>query len=314
MNYLITGASGFIGKRLIRLLLAAGNTVNYSARKRAAEIDTQAAYHCWDVNSAPPLECMGRLDAIIHLAGEPVAQRWSPEVKRRIHDSRVLGTRYLVDGIAKLKYRPKILVSASAIGYYGATGNRAVTEQDGPAKNDFLAEVCLSWEHEAQRARDFGVRVVTPRISVVLGRDGGALPKMLTPFRLGLGGTLGSGSQWMSWIHLDDITSMLRWAAENDSVTGAINAASPNPVTNAEFTRTLASVLHRPALLRVPKMALRLAMGEVADHATASMRVLPAVAQELGFPFRYPDLRDALQNILANIDTRAHRPPHPTAA
>lgn len=295
---MITGATGFIGQRLVDLLLSAGNSVNYLARKQDRDMDSRAAFFEWDARSEPPLDCMGRLDAIVHLAGEPVAQRWNAEVKQRIRDSRVFGTRALVSAVGKLKYKPSVLVSASAIGYYGTRGDARLTESASPGSG-FLAEVCASWEREALRAAEYRVRVVTPRISVVLGNGGGALPQMAKSFRFGLGGTLGDGRQWMSWIQVDDMAALLRFAVENPNASGALNAASPHPVTNQEFTKTLAHTMHRPALFRIPRFALRLAMGEMGDHAMDSARVIPEAAQSLGFQFRYPDLESALRASLA---------------
>lgn len=296
MNCLITGASGFIGKRLVQLLLDQGHTVNYTARKRDMSMDSRAAYFPWNATEEPSLECMGRLEAIVHLAGEPVAQRWNAEVKQKIRDSRVLGTRYLVSAVGKLKYKPKVLVSASAMGYYGDQGDRVLTEEAAPGTG-FLARICRDWEAEALKAREFGLRVVTPRISIVLG-EGGALPKMLLPFRLGLGGPLSSGRQWMSWIHIDDMVRLLRFALDQDHLSGPVNAAAPNPVRNSEFTRELASLLHRPAIFPVPRFALRLVLGQVADHTIESIRLAPRAAETAGFDFRYPKIRAALSACL----------------
>ncbi len=308
VNCLITGASGFIGKPLLQLLLTQGHTVNYTARKRAPNLDSRAAFFPWDGGGEPALECMGRLDAIVHLAGEPVAQRWTPEVKQRIRDSRLLGTRHLVSAVGRLKHKPAVLVSASAIGYYGDQGDRVLTEEAEPGRG-FLADVCVHWERETQRARDFGLRVVTPRISIVLGPDGGALPKMVRPFRFGLGGQLGNGRQWMPWIHIEDMVRLLRFAMDAVELSGPVNAASPHPVTNAEFTRELAALLHRPALFRVPRFALRLAMGEIAQNITDSVRVEPAVAQKHGFEFRFPRLRDCLQDCLNRAHSSGNQAP-----
>src|SRR5579863_9941329 len=202
------------------------------------------------------------MDAVIHLAGEQVAQRWNPKVKQRIRDSRVLGTRRLVDAIARVQHKPGVLVCASAIGYYGDRGDELLTESSGPGSG-FLAEVCREWEEEASHAADFGLRVVKLRIGFVLGKEGGALAKMVPAFRAGVGGRLGSGRQWMPWIHAADLAEMFVHAAEGDSgvsgIGGVWNACAPNPVTNAEFTRELGSVLHRPTLFPVPAFALRLA-------------------------------------------------------
>lgn len=299
MTFLITGATGFIGKRLAHLLLARGDAVNYLGRRRSPELDSRVAYHPWnDVNEPPPLNSVPRLDAIVHLAGDPVAQRWTSAAKKRIYSSRVEGTRQLVTAIGKLRYKPTVLVSASAIGYYGDRGDETLVERS-PWGVGFLPDVCKEWEREALRAREFGLRVVTPRIATVLGREGGAMPKMLAPFRLGLGGKFGDGRQWMSWIHIDDLLRLLLFAIENQKVTGALNASSPRPVTNAEFTRTLAATLRRPAILPVPKIALKLALGEMANLFFDSLRVLPEVTQQAGFRFTQPKLAGALHNLLS---------------
>jgi hypothetical protein len=250
------------------------------------------------VNEPPPLNSVPRLDAVVHLAGEPIAQRWTSAAKKRISSSRVEGTRQLVTAIGKLRYKPAVLVSASAIGYYGDRGDETLVERS-PWGVGFLPDVCREWEREALRAREFGLRVVTPRIATVLGREGGAMPKMLAPFRLGLGGKFGDGRQWMSWIHIDDLLWLLLFAVENQKVTGALNASSPRPVTNAEFTRTLAAALQRPAILPIPKIALKLALGEMANLFFDSLRVLPEATRQAGFRFKQPKLAGALHSLLS---------------
>jgi uncharacterized protein len=297
MNYLVTGASGFIGRHLVDTLLAAGHTVNYLGRKRSQAIDQRAAFFSWNINQEPPLDCVCRLDASVHLTGEPIAQRWNAEVKRRLYDSRVESTRNLVSAIAKLKYKPSVLVSGSAIGYYGERGGEVLTEDSAPGTG-FISDLCVKWETEAMKAVGFGVRVVPVRTSIVLGRDGGALKQMAALFRFGLGGKLGSGRQWMSWIHINDMIRLLVFAANEPTLTAPVNGCSPNPVTNAEFTSELAQTLHRPALFSVPKFALRLILGEVANHVFESIRVLPKAAQRHGFDFEYPSLPAALENVL----------------
>jgi uncharacterized protein (TIGR01777 family) len=298
MNYLVTGATGFIGSRLVNAVLSAGHRVNYLGRKRSKTIESRAAFHCWSAGEKPPLNSVPRLDTVIHLAGEPVAQRWTGAAKKRIYESRVVGTRDLVSAIAELKHKPATLVCASAIGYYGSRGDEILTEQSKPGSG-FLSDLCVQWEQEAAKARKFGLRVVSIRISAVLGREGGALRKMLTPFRLGVGGKLGSGRQWMSWIHIDDLVRLLVFAAEGGAVKGALNGASPNPVTNAEFTRMLSRVLRRPAPWAIPPFALKAAFGEMAEVLLDSARVLPVAAEEAGFQFEYPHLRKALEECLS---------------
>jgi uncharacterized protein (TIGR01777 family) len=297
MNYLITGASGFIGKHLVKLLLARGDTVNYFGRRRSAELDSRAAFFPWNIAEGPRLDCMGQLDAVIHLTGEPIAQRWNAEVKRRLYSSRVESTRNLVSAIGKLRVKPSILISGSGAGYYGERGDEVLTEDSGPGKG-FISDLCINWEKEALRATEFGVRVVPIRISIVLGPGGGALEQMAAPFRFGLGGKLGNGRQWMPWIDIHDLARLMIHAANETSLRGPVNGCSPNPVTNAEFTRDLASTLHRPALFTVPKFALTVAMGEVATHILESMRVIPKAAQQSGFQFDFPTLREALASSL----------------
>ena len=296
MNYLLTGATGFIGRRLVQALLSEGHSVSYLARKRSPSLDSRASFFCWNPEDRPPLECITRIETVVHLAGEPVAQRWTADVKRRIYDSRVQGTGNLVSAIANLKHKPSALVSASAIGYYGDRGDEILAE-DAPPASDFLADLCLNWEREAVRAREFGTRVVPIRIGVVLGQDGGALQRMMAPFRLGLGGKLGSGRQWMSWIHIDDIVRLILFASTNTELSRAVTGCSPQPVTNAEFTRQLAGALRRRAPFTVPKFALKLAMGEVADALFGSVRAIPKTAEQARFTFLYPNLCDALTAI-----------------
>jgi hypothetical protein len=299
MTFLITGATGFIGKKLAHRLLVRGDAVNYLGRERNSQLDSRVAYHPWsNLKELPPLNTMPRLDAIVHLAGEPIAQRWTQAAKKRIYTSRVEGTRQLVTAIGRLRHKPAVLVSASAIGYYGDRGDETLIERSAWG-NGFLTDVCRDWEREALRAREFGLRVVTPRFATVLGREGGALPKMLPPFRLGLGGKLGDGRQWISWIHIDDLLRLVLFAVENRAVHGALNASSPKPVTNAEFTRTLATALQRPAILPVPKIVLKLALGELAGLLLGSLRVLPQATEQAGFRFERPKLAGALASLLS---------------
>ena len=274
MNIAITGASGFIGRHLMKSLAQAGHSV------------------CALSRHAPPVES----DVVIHLAGEPVAQRWTPEAKQRIRESRIAGTRDLVDALGRLPRRPEALICASAIGYYGSRGDEILTEFSAPGSG-FLPEVCVAWEKEAQEAEAFGIRVVRVRTGLVLAAGGGALQRMLPPFRMGVGGRLGSGRQWMSWIHLEDLTAMFQFAVESQ-VRGPLNGVAPHPVANSEFTRELARMLRRPAVFPVPEFALRLLFGEMADVLLASQRVVPAAAQAAGFRFRFPQLAQALAALL----------------
>ena len=297
MTFLISGATGFIGRKLVGRLLSEGHSVNYLGRKRNATLDSRAAFHSWAPGEKPPLNSVPRTDAVIHLAGEPISQRWTPEIKKRIYESRVDSTRSLVSAIAEKQHKPSVLVCASAVGYYGERGDEVLTESSSPGQG-FLAELCLDWEREASGAGELGLRVVPVRIGVVLGRDGGALKEMLTPFRLGLGGQFGDGKAWTPWIHVADLIRLISFAAQSASLTGAVNGSSPQPVTNAEFTRQLGHALHRPALFRIPKFALNIALGELAGFATQSLRVMPKAAEQAGFRFDFPDLPGALKDLL----------------
>jgi uncharacterized protein len=297
MKCAVSGGTGFIGRRIVDGLLQAGHYVGVWSRKPGLERRNGVASFSWDpLQGEPPAESVNTMDAVVHLAGEPVAQRWNEEVKRRIRDSRVLGTRRLVDVIGRVQHKPKVLISASAIGYYGDRGDEILTEDSKPGSG-FLVDVCRAWEAEADRAADFGLRVVKLRIGFVLGNDGGALAQMAPAFRAFVGGRLGSGRQWMPWIHASDVAGMFVYAVENE-IFGVWNATSPNPVTNAEFTREMGKAVHRPAILPVPPFALKLAFGELAQHMLASARVVPEAALRTKYPFRYPQLGPALRNLL----------------
>jgi uncharacterized protein (TIGR01777 family) len=297
MNYLLTGATGFIGSKIVDLLLSQGHSVNYLGRKRSQHLDSRAAFHHWNTTEIPPLDSVPRLDAIVHLAGEPVAQHWTPEVKRRIYNSRIIGTRNLALAIGQLDYKPSVLVSASATGYYGSRGDELLTEQSSPG-SDFLAEACRDWEREASRAREFNVRVVPIRIGIVLGRNGGALKHMAPIFRLGFGGKLGSGKQWMPWIHLYDLARLFVFAAEHAEVESPLNGVR-QPVTNAMFTRELGRALNRPTLFTVPPFALKAAFGEMAETILSSARVLPEATAKAGFEFHFQELGLALKEAVS---------------
>lgn len=299
MKALVTGATGFIGRRLISWLKWPIVLTRDPARAKDALPDVEL--YPWDPEAEPPpAAAFGGVDTIFHLAGEPVAAgRWTAKRKQRIRDSRVLGTRNLVAALSRLRERPQVLVAASAIGYYGDRGDELLDEL-APPGNDFLANVCREWEAEANRAATLGVRVVTVRIGIVLGESGGALARMVTPFRLGLGGRLGSGRQWMSWIHIDDLISLLLYAVPRH-ISGPMNAVAPDPVTNRDFTRELGAALRRPALLPVPQFALRLALGEMAGALLSSQRVVPRVAERTGYRFQFPKLSEALGQVLKRV-------------
>jgi hypothetical protein len=253
----------------------------------------------WDPLSGPlPAEFLRDVDTIFHLAGEPVASgRWTAKKKARIRDSRRVGTANLVRGLAAAEPRPRVLVCSSAVGYYGDRRDEILDESSSPG-DDFLAEVCRLWESAAAEAKRLGVRVVSARTGIVLGRDGGALTKMLLPFKLGLGGRLGNGRQWMPWIHIDDMVGLFLHAATHDNVEGPMNCTAPHPVTNREFTSVLAATLRRPAVFPVPGAALKLAAGEFAEVLLASQRVVPQLALRTGYVFQHADLRPALEEIL----------------
>jgi uncharacterized protein (TIGR01777 family) len=299
VNITVTGGTGFIGRRLIARLLAEKHSIHVLARHGKTGFGTEVQCSIWDATAnEPPLESLSDADAIIHLAGEPLAQRWTPEAKRRIRNSRVEGTDHLIHALPALTPRPSTLVCASAIGIYGSRGEEILTESSPPARG-FLPEVCIEWENTARLAEALGVRVVNIRTGMVLGPEGGALGKMLPTFRWGLGGRLGSGRQWMSWIHIEDLVSLIRFAIDNQELHGPLNATAPNPVRNGEFTDTLAGVLYRPAFLPVPTVALRMLFGEMAEVLLGSQRVLPRVAESAGFQFKYPHLKPALEQLLA---------------
>ena len=298
MNITITGATGFVGRRLVERLSRERHSLHILSRAATQSSAGIARTFVWDpFKGPPPEESLSGADAVIHLAGEPVSQRWTPEAKHRIRESRVRGTRGLVEAMSRSGKRPSVLVSASAIGYYGSRGDEILTEMSAPGQG-FLPQVCAEWEQEAVAAEAFGVRVVRLRTGIALGRGGGALAKMLPPFKLGVGGQIGSGRRWMSWIHLDDLVGLILHAVQSP-IHGALNCTAPNPVTNAEFTRALAGNLKRPAIFPVPPLALKILFGEMAEIVLASLRVTPRAAQDSGYRFRYTELPSALGDILA---------------
>lgn len=294
MRVLVTGATGFVGTRLLRSL---DHPVILTRSPIVAGIEGPGGTaHRWTpMGAAPPPEACAGVGAVVHLAGEPVAEgRWSPEKKARIRDSRVTGTRNIVRMIERAPERPRVLVCASAVGYYGDRGDEVLDEASPPGA-DFLSEVCRAWEEAAGEARVLGVRVVPLRIGIVLGPGGGALSKMLPPFRFGVGGRLAGGRQWMPWVHIDDVVGLILHAIGNEGVSGPVNAVAPSPVTNADFTKTLARVLRRPAIFPVPGFALKVALGEFAQVLLASQRVTPRAALASGYAFRHPALEGALR-------------------
>lgn len=303
MRVALTGATGLIGRAVTRSLQTRGDEVvalSRDAERGRAVLGAGVQLHEWPdpQHAPPPPAALEHLDAVIHLLGEPVAQRWSEQAKREIRDSRVLGTRMLVAGLAALSpdRRPRALISQSATGYYGARGDEQLDERAG-AGDDFLAGVTAAWEQEAAAAPS-GTRVVFARTGVVLSPRGGALAKMLTPFKLGVGGPVAGGRQYVPWIHLDDIAGALLHCVEDERASGPVNLTAPNPVTNAELSRTLGRLLHRPAVLPVPAAALRLMYGEMASIVLSGQRVLPRRLTELGYSFEYSALEPALRNVL----------------
>jgi uncharacterized protein len=304
VNVTITGASGLIGRRLMKLLAQRGHSIHALSRHAGTNLPPGVRISVWDaMKGPPPEEALRDADAVIHLAGEPVAQRWTAEVKRRIRESRVAGTRQLVEAIAKLDRKPAALIQASATGYYGSRGDETLDENSPPGAG-FLAEVCVEWEREALKAKAAGVRVALIRTGLALDARGGALKKMLPAFRAGLAGKLGDGKQWMPWIHLDDVAAIYMFALENP-ISGPVNATAPNPVTNAEFTRAMSKALGRPAFVPAPKFGLKLIFGEMADVLFDSQRVLPKAAQAAGFEFRYPEIDGALAQLLRPVAAAA---------
>jgi len=298
----VTGSSGLVGSGLVPLLTSGGHRVRRLVRNGQTQEMPGAENALWDIEKGAldPATLRG-VDAVVHLAGENIGgKRWTAAQKERILQSRLQGTRLLAETLAKLPAdaRPRVLVSASAIGYYGDTGDTPTTE-DGAAGRGFMAEVCQAWEAALQPAIDAGIRVVVLRFGVILSMSGGALAQMLPPFRLGVGGVLGTGEQYTSWVSLDDVLGSIHFAIMNPTMQGVYNLTAPQPVTNREFTRTLARVLRRPALLPVPSFGLRLLFGALADELLlASSRIVPTRLQAAGYAFRYPQLEGALRHVL----------------
>jgi len=298
MKLLIAGGTGFIGGALCRALVQHGHELIVLSRQPERRASHGGITILPWETSAWQQKAVG-CDGIINLAGESLAEkRWIPQQKRLIRDSRLEVTRRLVSAMAELPAKPAVLINASAVGYYGARGDEPLTEAEPPG-HGFLAELCQAWEAEARRAEALGVRVVRLRIGLVLGPGGGALAKMVPPFRLFVGGPLGSGRQWVSWIHRDDVIGLIEWALKTPAVTGAVNATAPSPVTMRELCRSLGQALHRPSWAPVPAVVLRVLLGEMADLLLTGQRVLPAVANQLGYRFRYPELAGALAATLS---------------
>lgn len=299
---IITGATGLIGSKLVRCLAERGDYVIVFSRdpERARRELPEASEHIrWSASMVDGqwVEAVAEADAVINLAGAPIAARWTSEHKKAIQESRINGTRCLVEAMGRAKRAPGVLVNASAVGYYGAMVNQPVTE-NSPAGSDFLATLCIAWETEARRAEAFGVRVVTVRTGIVLDPNEGALAQMLTPFKFFVGGPIGSGQQPFPWIHIDDEAGIFLWALDNAEVRGPINAVAPGIVSNLQFSRALGSVLHRPSLVPVPKFALSLLFGEGAIAISGGQQVVPERTTTLGYRFTHTDVEEALRDIL----------------
>ncbi|MBX3177639.1 MAG: TIGR01777 family oxidoreductase [Candidatus Hydrogenedentes bacterium] len=304
VQVVVSGSTGLVGRALCEELLKSGHTVRPLVRDTSS---APAGSIPWDpARDQLDGAALDGVDAVVHLAGEPIAAgRWNAARKARIRDSRVAGTQLLAERLAGLSQRPGVLVSASAIGFYGDQGDAVVTE-DTPAGQGFLAEVCQGWEAAAAPAADAGIRVVHPRIGMVLSERGGALSKMLPPFRMGMGGPIGRGAMWMSWIHLEDLVRALIHMIETPELAGPVNALAPNPVTNRDFTRALGSVLRRPAVIPVPETALKFALGEMAEELVlSSLRAVPSRLEGSGFAFKFPEVEAALRDLLSGSEAKA---------
>lgn len=297
MKTLITGATGFVGHHLAQKLpeaIVAGRSIEKLNKRFGGKREARE----WDGSGTAGATFLEGIDTVYHLAGESIFHgRWGATKKARIRASRVENTRNLVEMISRTANGPKTLICSSAVGYYGSRGGEKLTEQSTPG-SDFLARVCMDWEKEALKAEEYGVRVVLIRTGVVLGADGGALAQMLLPFKMGVGGRLGSGRQFMSWIHINDLINIMLYAKENGSLRGAINAVAPTPVRNSDFTRSLARALHRPAILPAPEFALKLLLGEFTTVLLGSQCAIPEVLQQAGYEYAYPEIKNALESLV----------------
>jgi uncharacterized protein (TIGR01777 family) len=297
MKILISGSRGLVGTALIKSLEEDGGHEIFRLVRRAPNSRAEVEWSPDRYSIA--LARIEGFDAVVHLAGESIAEgRWTDEKKKRIRESRVKGTRLLGDALANLTVPPKTMISASAIGYYGNRDDEVLTETSAPG-DGFLPEVCVEWENATALATEKGIRVVNTRFGIILDQKGGALAKMLTPFRMGIGGRIGSGKQWMSWIALDDVVGGIKFALKNEGLSGPVNFVAPNPVTNSEFTRTLGKALSRPTIFPIPAFGVRLAFGEMADALLlSSQRVDPACLNNSGYHFQYSQLASALNHVL----------------
>lgn len=299
MKILVTGATGFIGKPLCEKLTSQGHQVCALTRNpelSMSKVPSVTKFFAWDpINFEPPSDAFSETDVVIHLAGESVSGRWNAAKKRLVRESRIVGTRNLVSAIQKLEAKPKTLISASAIGFYGDRDDEILPEDAAPG-NDFFAEVCSAWEGEANKAKSLGLRVVNLRVGIVLG-PGGALARMLPIFKMGAGGPLGNGQQWWAWIHRSDVIGLISHLLDSN-IEGPVNATAPNPSKQKQFADILGYVLKRPSFMPAPKIALNLALGEFATELLASKRIVPKQAIDSGYDFQYPELEVALREIL----------------
>lgn len=299
MKVLLTGGTGFVGSAIVKELLTSGHQVVILTRnipKAAITLGSSCQYFHWaNTNTLPPLEAFEGVEGVINLMGEGIAdKKWDDEQKKKIYNSRIEGTSKLVEAMSGLAKKPRVLVSTSAIGIYGNRGSEDINENSELA-NDFLADVCKDWEREANRALDIGMRVAIMRVGVVLGREGGALKKMLPIFKLGAGGPVGSGNQYMSWIHVEDLARMYIEAVKNESIKGPYNCTAPYPATNAQFSKELGRALKRPAFMPAPAFALKLVFGEMSSVLLEGQKVLPIHFKEKKFRYQYPTLEMALK-------------------
>lgn len=307
MKVAVTGATGFVGTQLVQALHDGGHSIRVFSRnpERARKVFPASVFNRVEIVAYQPLESgawqqqISGCDGVINLAGEPISERWTPERKQAIMDSRCIGTEKVVEAIAKAEVKPKVLVSASAVGFYGTSDTAEFYETSEPIQQDFLSEVCQKWEAAAQKVTDLGTRLVIVRIGIVLGM-GGAIAKMLTPFRLYAGGPIGSGQQWFSWVHRDDLVSLFIKGLTDESMVGVYNGTAPNPVRMAELCDSLGKVMNRPSWLPVPDFVIETLLGDGAVVVLEGQKVLPERTQATGFAYRYPKVEAALRNIVTD--------------
>lgn len=308
MKILITGATGFVGPTLVHHYNRTGFKVTVLTRSMMTTKTKTVSYVNWDGENPGDWEKeVDGVDAIINLAGESVAQKWTPAVKQQLLESRLKATKALVHAIEKAHHKPKVFINASAIGYYGHRDGE-VLDETATKGSGFLSDLCAAWEGEARKVEDFGVRTVLLRIGIVLEKEGGALAKFLPSFKMFMGGALGSGKQWMSWIHRDDLIHLIAYIIDHKEVQGVVNATAPNPVTMQEFAKTLGAVIERPAFMKVPGFVLKMKMGEMATEMLLSgQKVLPKKAEEIGFKFDHPEIGLALRTIFGKENLKKHK-------